>query len=51
VGTFAQIDARFQRPLAYADLRHVDGYALRLKGVGTQDAAALRTAAVARRHR
>jgi cell division protein FtsQ len=51
VRTFAQIDARFQRPLAYADLRHVDGYALRLKGVGTQDAAALRTAAVARRHR
>ena len=28
-------DARFQRPLEYADLRHNDGYAVRLKGITT----------------
>ena len=27
--------ARYQRPLVYADLRHNEGYALRLKGVTT----------------
>lgn len=34
-GTVTQLTQRYQRPLAYADLRHVDGYALRLKGIGT----------------
>ena len=27
--------SRYQRPLEYADLRHTDGYAVRLKGVST----------------
>jgi len=27
--------ARYERPLEYADLRHHDGYAVRLKGVST----------------
>ena len=35
VRTLPQVTARFQRPLAHADLRHADGYALRLKGVTT----------------
>lgn len=30
-----QLVARYQRPLEYADLRHADGYALRLQGIGT----------------
>ena len=30
-----QVTARYQRPLEYADLRHTDGYAVRLKGVST----------------
>lgn len=33
--TLPQLIARYERPLEYADLRHADGYALRLKGVGT----------------
>jgi cell division protein FtsQ len=35
VRTLAQVNERFQRPLEYADLRHVDGYAVRLKGITT----------------
>jgi cell division protein FtsQ len=35
VRTFAQVDARFERPLEYADLRHGDGYAVRLQGITT----------------
>lgn len=35
VGTVAPIAGRYQRPVEYADLRHRDGYALRLKGVST----------------
>lgn len=35
VGTVAPISGRYQRPVEYADLRHHDGYALRLKGVST----------------
>lgn len=35
VGTVAPIASRYQRPVEYADLRHHDGYALRLKGVST----------------
>jgi len=30
-----QVTSRYQRPLEYADLRHTDGYAVRLKGVST----------------
>jgi cell division protein FtsQ len=35
VATLPQVTGRYQRPLAYADLRHTDGYAVRLKGVST----------------
>ena len=33
--TVAQITGRFQRPLVSADLRHAEGYAVRLRGVTT----------------
>ena len=33
--TLTQVSSRYQRPLEYADLRHNDGYAVRLKGVTT----------------
>ena len=39
VATVGQVTSRFQRPLQYADLRHHDGYAVRLKGVATTTAA------------
>jgi cell division protein FtsQ len=39
VATLGQVTGRFQRPLEYADLRHQDGYAVRLKGVSTTSAA------------
>ena len=35
VRTLPQVTASMQRPLVYADLRHPDGYAVRLKGVTT----------------
>ena len=35
VSTVRQVTSRYQRPLEYADLRHTDGYAVRLKGVST----------------
>lgn len=35
VATVGQVISRYERPLLYADLRHNDGYALRLKGVTT----------------
>jgi cell division protein FtsQ len=35
VRTLGQVSARFDRPLESADLRHADGYAVRLKGVRT----------------
>ena len=35
VRTLTQVTARWQRPLEYADLRHADGYAVRLSGVST----------------
>jgi cell division protein FtsQ len=35
VRTLTQVTARWQQPLEYADLRHADGYAVRLRGVGT----------------
>lgn len=35
VGTLTQITQRYQRPLEYADLRHNQGYAVRLKGITT----------------
>jgi cell division protein FtsQ len=38
VATVDQVTSRYQRPLQYADLRHHDGYAVRLKGVSTTSA-------------
>ena len=35
VATLTQVTQRYQRPLEFADLRHNDGYALRLKGITT----------------
>ena len=35
VNTVRQVTSRYQRPLEYADLRHTDGYAVRLRGVST----------------
>jgi len=35
VGTVTQVTSRYQRPLDYADLRHNEGYAVRLKGITT----------------
>ena len=35
VGTVTQVIERYQRPLVYADLRHNEGYAVRLKGITT----------------
>lgn len=40
VRTVAAVTARWQAPLEYADLRHTDGYAVRLRGVSTQPPAA-----------
>ena len=35
VATVPQVVAQHQRPIAHADLRHSDGYAVRLRGVST----------------
>jgi cell division protein FtsQ len=35
VGTLTQVTGKFRKPLLSADLRHADGYALRLEGVST----------------
>jgi cell division protein FtsQ len=35
VATVGHLTQRYQRPVEYADLRHRDGYALRLRGVST----------------
>lgn len=35
VATVPQVTARYQRPLQYADLRHREGYAVRLRGITT----------------
>jgi cell division protein FtsQ len=40
VRTLAQVNGQFKAPLLYADLRHPDGYAVRLRGVTTTTAAA-----------
>ena len=34
--TLAQVTAKYRQPLEYADLRHADGYAVRLRGVTTK---------------
>jgi cell division protein FtsQ len=40
VRTLAQVTGRYGQPLEYADLRHTDGYAVRLRGVSTTAPAA-----------
>ncbi len=35
VRTLSQVTDRYRKPLEYADLRHTDGYAVRLRGVTT----------------
>lgn len=35
IGTVSQVPPQYKRPIEYADLRHRDGYALRLRGVTT----------------
>ena len=35
VRTLGQVTGRYRQPLEYADLRHADGYAVRLRGVTT----------------
>ena len=37
--TVGTMTARYRQPMLYADLRHADGYALRLRGVSTTTAA------------
>lgn len=39
VQTLPRVEARYQRPLETADLRHADGFAVRLKGVTTSEPA------------
>jgi len=39
VRTYTQVAAKWRQPLLYADLRHADGYAVRLQGVSTSPAA------------
>ncbi len=39
VRTFTQVASRWRQPLEYADLRHADGYAVRLRGVTTTNPA------------
>lgn len=48
VRTWTQVAARWQQPLLYADLRHADGYAVRLQGVSTSPAAGTAGKAAAR---
>lgn len=37
IATLPRVEARYQRPLESADLRHADGFAVRLKGVTTAE--------------
>lgn len=43
--TYAELRERYPQPLEYADLRHADGYALRLRGVSTAAEAPARAGA------
>jgi len=43
--TLTQVTERYHRPLQYADLRHSEGYAVRLKGISTAVDAAAKPAA------
>ena len=48
--TFSQVTGRWSQPLEYADLRHADGYAVRLRGVSTTPSATGPTAGAARQN-
>lgn len=48
--TFTQVAAKWRAPLEYADLRHADGYAVRLRGVTTTPASAKPGAAATTRN-
>lgn len=48
--TFTQVAAKWRAPLEYADLRHADGYAVRLRGVTTTPATAKPGAAATTRN-
>jgi cell division protein FtsQ len=50
VATAPDVDRRFGRALEYADLRHTDGYAVRLRGVTTQASSSPAAAAVPKRN-
>ena len=50
VRTLPQVAARWQQPLEYADLRHTDGYAVRLRGVSTAITPATGRAPAAAKH-
>ena len=39
VRTLTQVTGHFKSPVLYADLRHTDGYAVRLRGITTTAAA------------
>jgi cell division protein FtsQ len=45
VRTYTQVAAKWRQPLLYADLRHADGYAVRLQGVSTSPTAGAAAAA------
>ena len=47
--TVGQLTDRYRQPMLYADLRHADGYALRLRGVSTTTATGAASAAAAPR--
>jgi cell division protein FtsQ len=48
VRTLTQVTAKYRQPLEYADLRHTDGYAVRLRGVSTTPPAAANAPAAAK---
>jgi cell division protein FtsQ len=50
VRTVDQVTSQYQRPLEYADLRHGEAYAVRLRGISTSPAATTKPARKKRPH-
>jgi cell division protein FtsQ len=50
VRTYTQVTAKWRQPLEYADLRHTDGYAVRLRGVSTNTPAGTQALGAAAKH-
>jgi cell division protein FtsQ len=48
--TLTQVTGKYRQPLEYADLRHTDGYAVRLRGVSTTPPAAAKALPAAKTH-